>query len=70
MNTNIRTYTRQFNSDIVKDLQKIDKKIKEEIYKNNPDKEKILKLRQQQFLRGMELGSCDVSNFTRRFIPW
>jgi hypothetical protein len=70
MYTNIRTYSSQFNPEVVRDLQKIDKELNEEFDKYSPDKEKILKLRQQQLLRGMELGNGYTNNFTRRFIPW
>lgn len=70
MVTSIRTYASEFNPNVIKDLQKIDKELNEELDKYVPDKEKVFKLRQQQLLRGMELGSGYANNFNRRYIPW
>ncbi len=62
-------YGTQFNPNVLKDLKKINEKIREESKKDVPDKERILKLRQEQLMRGMELNTGYINNY-RRNIPW
>ena len=69
MISNFHSYNTQFNPDVLKDLKKINDKIQEECEKETIDKEKILKLKQAQLLRGMELNTGYVNNY-RRNIPW
>lgn len=61
------TYSRPYNSSILKDLEKIDKDIKEEKVKEKPDKEKLTILRQEQLLKGMQLN---INNNRKNLIPW
>ena len=62
-------YGTQFNPNVLKDLKKINEKIVEENEKEKPDKEMILKLKQEQLMRGMELNTGYINNY-RRNIPW
>ena len=62
-------YGTQFNPNVLKDLKKINEKIVEENEKEKPDKEMILKLRQELLMRGMELNTGYINNY-RRNIPW
>ena len=62
-------YGTQFNPNGLKDLKKINEKIVEENEKEKPDKEMILKLRQELLMRGMELNTGYINNY-RRNIPW
>lgn len=66
---NIRSYGSQFNPEVLKDLKKINDELQEEENKPEPDKDKILKFKQQQLMRGMELGNGYI-NFGRRHIPY
>lgn len=67
--TAINPYGLNFNPQVLKDLKKINEEIMEEEQKEDIDEEKILKLREKQLMRGMELGN-PLINFNRRHIPW
>lgn len=69
MNTSLRTYGYNFNPEALKKLQKINSEIDEENSKEIPDKDKLFQLRQEQLIRGMQLGQNWTNNF-RRNIPW
>lgn len=62
-------YGSQFNPQVLKDLKKINDELEEEKSQAEPDDEKILKLREKQLMRGMELQSTYFNNY-RRNIPW
>jgi hypothetical protein len=62
-------YGSQFNPQVLKDLKKINDELEDEKSQAEPDNEKILKLREKQLMRGMELQSTYFNNF-RRNIPW
>ena len=62
-------YGSQFNPQVLKDLKKIHDELEDETSQAEPDKEKILKLREKQLMRGMELQSSYFNNY-RRNIPW
>lgn len=59
-----------FDSSVVKDLQKINEELTTESKKETPDDDKILKLRMQKLLRGMELNTGIANYNTRRGIPY
>lgn len=62
-------YGSQFNPQVLKDLKKINDELEDEKSQAEPDNEKILKLREKQLMRGMELQSTYFNNFKRN-IPW
>lgn len=60
-----------FDSDVVNDLIKIDKNIKEEYEKGEEmDQEELLRLKTLQLYRGMELNSGVGFNNNKRGIPY
>lgn len=67
---NNKSYRQEFNYKALDDIKKIYDKIQEEKEQEIPDKEKILKLKQAQLLKGMEINSGFYYNNCRRNIPW
>lgn len=65
----IERYNIEFNPDVVKDLEKIEEKLKDESKKETIDPDKINKLRMTKLLRGMELTNGYLNNY-RRGIPY
>ena len=51
-------YLIEDNDEIIKEISEIDAKVQEELNKPNCDKDKVLKLRFHQLLRGMHLTQC------------
>ena len=71
MNKNIYGYGNPYNPDVLKDLDKIKKDVEDEMKKENPDREKILELKQKEMMRGMELLSGTMNGRTHRALyPW
>ncbi len=62
-------FSQSFDPNVLRDLSKINDKIKNELSEEKPDNEKLLQLRMQQLMRGMELNSGYYNNY-RRNIPW
>ena len=54
----------QYNYDVIKDLESINKEYNKELSEEAPDQEKLLKLRMQRLYRGMEMGT---GYFTNKF---
>ena len=69
MNKSINRFGSQFNPEVLKDIKTINDELEAENKKEEPDKDKILKLRQAQLMRGMELSVGQMNNY-RRNIPW
>lgn len=65
MKNDNRMYGQQFDSSVVKDLEKIDKKLKEE-----QDPEEIVRLRMAKLCRGMELNSTPFTRNYRGYFPY
>ena len=65
MKTNIRMYGQEFNSDVVKDVEKINKKIESET-----DPEELLRLRMQRLYRGMEINTAVYKRNYQNLIPF
>lgn len=63
-------YGSKFDKDVLKDLKSIDDKLQEEVKKEEPDKEEILKLKLQKLYRGMELNNGYITNYPNRGIPY
>ena len=71
MNKNMYGYGNPYNPDVLKDLDKIKKDVEDEMKKENPDREKILELKQKEMMRGMELLSGTMNGRTHRGLyPW
>lgn len=71
MNNNIYGYGNPYNPDVLKDLDNIKKEIEDEMKKDEPDKEKLLELKEKQLYRGMNLLSGTMNGRTYRgMIPW
>lgn len=71
MSKNIYGYGNPYNPTALKDLDKIKDEVEEELKKENPDKEKILELRQREMMKGMELLSGGINGRTYRgMYPW
>lgn len=71
MNKNIYGYGNPYNPEALRDLDKIKKEVEEELKKDEPDKEKMLELKQREMLKGMELLSGSLNGRTYRgFYPW
>ena len=69
MFSNYKTTFNQFDPKVVKNLKKINEEIEEENKNDFPDKEKLLKLRQEQLIGGLHLTTNYYNNY-RRNIPW
>ena len=65
MNNDPRLYGNNFNSDVVKDINDINKKLESE-----ESEEEILKLRMQRLCRGMELNFGYSKRNLRGFYPY
>lgn len=63
------TYSNPFDSGVLKDVDKIDKEIDEELKKEESgeeiDREKLLNLRMQKLYRGMEINSGMYNKWNR-----
>ena len=71
MNKNIYGYGNPYNPEALRALGKIKEEIKEELEKGEPDREKMLELRQREMLKGMELLSGSLNGRTHRGLyPW
>lgn len=71
MNKNIYGYGNPYNPEALRDLDKIKKEVEEELEKDEPDKEKMLELKQREMLKGMELLSGSLNGRTHRgMYPW
>lgn len=71
MNKNIYGYGNPYNPAALRALDKIKEEIKEELEKGEPDREKMLELRQREMLKGMELLSGSLNGRTHRGLyPW
>ena len=51
MNKNIYGYGNPYNPEVLRDLDKIKKEVEEELEKDEPDKEKMLELKQREMLK-------------------
>lgn len=68
---NIYGYGNPYNPEALRDVKKINEDIEEELKKENPDKEKLLELKEKQLMRGMDLLSGTMNGRTYRgFYPW
>ena len=71
MNKNIYGYGNPYNPEVLKDLDKIKGEVEDEMKKEEPDKEKILELKQKEMMRGMELLTGTLNGRTYRgMYPW
>ena len=71
MTKNIYGYGNPYNPEVLKDLEKIKKEMEDEMKKENPDREKLLELKQKQSLRGMYLQTDTRNGRTYRgMYPW
>ena len=66
MNKNIYGYGNPYNPEALRDLDKIKKDVEEELEKDEPDKEKILELKQREMMKGMELLSGTLNGRKNR----
>ena len=64
---NMSQYDQNFNTEVIKDVLELNKKIKEEKEKEHPDPKELEKLYMQQLYRGMELNTRNIIN---RFRPY
>ena len=65
MKNNVNMYGQEFNHSVVKDVNEINKKIK-----NETDPEERLKLHLQRLYRGMELNSATSYRSHRPYYPY
>ena len=71
MSKNIYGYGNPYNPAVLKDLDEIKKEMEDEEKKENPDREKILELKQRQMLKGMALQMETMNGRTYRGMhPW
>lgn len=56
-----------FNTEVIKDVLELNKKIKEEKEKDHPDPKELEKLYMQQLYRGMELNTRSMNNIYRPY---
>ena len=56
-------YTRPLNSEVIKDVIDLNKKIEEEKSKDNPDPKELEKLYLRQLYRGMEINTGFIGNY-------
>ena len=59
-------YGNPYNPEALRDVSKINEDIEEELKKENPDKEKLLELKEKQLMRGMDLLSGTMNGRTYR----
>lgn len=58
------SYYERFSPDSIRIIKELNYKIQEEEKANNPDREKILKLKQQILMKGMEMSvGFNVNNY-------
>ena len=69
MNTHNNLYGYSFSPSVIKDLKELYNKIEKKKKKETPDNEKIVKLKQEHLLRGMQVNTSYINNY-RRNIPW
>lgn len=50
------SYYERFSPDLVRTLKELNDKVQEEEKQHNPDREKILKLKQQILMKGLEMS--------------
>lgn len=68
---NIYGYGNPYNPEALRDLDEIKKEVEGELEKDEPDKEKMLELKQREMLKGMELLSGPMNGRTYRgMVPW
>ena len=65
MKSNIRIYGQEFNSDVIKDVKKLNEKIESET-----DPEELLKLRMQRLYRGMEINTAVYKRNYQNLFPF
>ena len=65
MKSNIRMYGQEFNSDVIKDVKKLNEKIESET-----DPEELLKLRMQRLYRGMEINTAVYKRNYQNLFPF
>lgn len=65
----IERYNIEFNPEVVKDLEKFDKEIKEENGKEKVDPQRLAELKMGKLMRGMQLTTGYINNY-RRGIPY
>ena len=71
MNKNIYGYGNPYNPEALRDLDKIKKEVEEELEKDEPDREKMLELKQREMMKGNELLSGTLNGRTHRgMYPW
>ena len=71
MNKNIYGYGNPYNPEALRDLDKIKKEVEEELEKDEPNREKMLELKQKEMFKGMELLSGSLNGRTYRGLyPW
>ena len=71
MNKNIYGYGNPYNPAALRDLDKIKKEVEEELEKDEPDREKMLELKQREMMKGKELLSGSLNGRTHRGLyPW
>ena len=71
MNKNIYGYGNPYNPEALRDLDEIKKEVEEELKKEEPDREKMLELKQREMMKGMELLSGSLNGRTHRGLyPW
>lgn len=65
MNKDLLLYGNNFNHAVIKDIEKLNEKIKEET-----SQEELLKLRMQRLYRGMEINSNIAQRGLRGYYPY
>lgn len=71
MNKNIYGYGNPYNPQVLRDLEEIKKEMEDELKNGEPDKEKMLELKQRQLLKGMALQTDMMNGRTYRGMnPW
>lgn len=65
MNKDLRLYGNNFNHAVIKDIEKLNEKIKEET-----SQEELLKLRMQRLYRGMEINNNMAKRGLRGYYPY
>ena len=71
MNNNVYGYGNPYNPDVLKDLDEIKKEIEDEMKKEEPDREKLLELKEKQLYRGMALTTGTLyGRIYNGLYPW
>lgn len=65
--SNMGRFDPNFNTEVIKDVLELNKKIKEEKEKDHPDPKELEKLYMQQLYRGMELNTRSMNNIYRPY---